>query len=66
MTTEVLVTLGVVLLIGAIFLKRTRSRQVAVVAGIISLVVATALNPDILVTFADKVSTMLDGAPPDY
>lgn len=66
MNSDVLVTLGAVLIVGAIFLKRARLRQAAVVAGIISLVVATVLNPDILVTFADKVSTVLDGAPPDY
>jgi len=65
MTTEVLVTLGVLLIVGAIFLKKARTRQVAVAAGIISLIVATVLDPDILVTFADKVSTVLDGHPPD-
>jgi hypothetical protein len=55
-----------VLILAALFLKRARARQAAVVAGIICLGVATALNPDILVTFADKVSTVLDGQPPDY
>ena len=65
MTTEVLVTLGVVLIVAAIFLKRARIRQAAVVAGCISLIVATVLNPDILVTFADEVSTLLDGKPPE-
>lgn len=65
MTTEVLVTLGVVLIVAAIFLKRARVRQAAVVAGCISLIVATALHPDILVTFADEVSTLLDGKPPE-
>jgi uncharacterized membrane protein HdeD (DUF308 family) len=65
MSTEVFVILGVVLIVAALFLKRPRTRQVAVAAGIISLVVATVLDPDILVTFADKVSTVLDGHAPE-
>lgn len=65
MPIEWLVGGGVVLIAAALFLKRARARQAAVIAGIICLVVATVLNPDILETFADKVSTVLDGKPPD-
>ena len=65
MLTEWLVGGGVVLIVAALFLKRARARQAAVIAGIVCLVVATVLNPDILETFADKVSTVLDGKPPD-
>ena len=66
MGTEWLVGGGIVLIIvGALFLRQARARQAAVVAGIVCLVVATVLNPAILEAFADKVSMVLDGKPPD-
>jgi len=64
--TEALVGLGFILIIAGLLLKRARARQVALIGAAISLIVACVLNPDILVTFADKVSTILDGKPPDY
>jgi urea transporter len=64
--TETLVGLGVVLIIAGLLLKRERMRQLALVGAAVSLIVACVINPDILVTFADKVSTILDGQPPDY
>jgi hypothetical protein len=65
MRIEWLVGGGVFLIISALFFKQARARQAAVIAGVICLVIATVLNPGILVTFADKVSTVLDGKPPD-
>jgi urea transporter len=64
--TETLVGLGIILIIAGLLLKRARARQVALIGAVISLIVACVLNPDIIVTFADKVSTILDGQPPDY
>jgi urea transporter len=64
--TETLVGLGFVLIIAGLLLKRARARQVALIGAAISLIVACVLNPDIIVTFADRVSTILDGQPPDY
>jgi hypothetical protein len=64
--TEALVGLGVALILAGLLLKRARLRQAALIGAAISLIVACVLNPDILVTFADKVSTILDGQPPDY
>jgi hypothetical protein len=65
MIIQVLVALGVVLIIAAVLLRRPRARRFALIGGIISLVVATVLNPDILLAFADEVSTVLDGKPPE-
>jgi urea transporter len=64
--TQALVGLGVILIIAGLLLKRARARQAALIGAAISLIVACVLNPDILLTFADKVSTILDGKPPDY
>lgn len=64
--TQALVGLGVILIIAGLLLKHARARQVALIGAAISFIVACVLNPDILVTFADKVSTILDGKPPDY
>lgn len=64
--TEALVGLGLVLIVAGLLLKRARMRQAALIGAAISLIVACVLNPDIIVTFADKVSTILDGQPPDY
>jgi urea transporter len=64
--TQTLVGLGVVLIIAGLLMKRARARQVALIGAAVSLIAACVINPDILVTFADKVSTILDGKPPDY
>lgn len=63
---ETLVGLGVVLIVAGLLLKRARMRQAALIGAAISLIAACVLDPDILLTFADKVSTILDGQPPDY
>jgi len=36
------------------------------IGAAISIIAACVINPDIIFTFADKVSTILDGQPPDY
>jgi len=64
--TQTLVGLGVVLIIAGLLTKRERARQLALAGAAVSLIVACVINPDLLVTFADKVSTILDGKPPDY
>jgi urea transporter len=64
--TDTLIGLGLVLIVAGLLLKRARARQVALIGAAVSLIVACVLNPDIIVTFADKVSTILDGEPPDY
>jgi urea transporter len=64
--TETLVGLGVVLIAAGLLLKQARARQAALIGAAISLIVACVLNPDIIYTFADKVSTILDGQAPDY
>jgi len=64
--TQTLVGLGVVLIIAGLLTKRERARQLALAGAAVSLIAACVINPDILVTFADKVSTILDGKPPDY
>ena len=64
--TQTLVGLGVVLIIAGLLTKRERARQLALAGAAVSLIAACVINPDLLVTFADKVSTILDGKPPDY
>ena len=64
--TQALVGLGILLIIAGLLLKRARFRQAALIGAAISFIGAIALNPDVLILFADKVSTILDGQPPDY
>ena len=64
--TETLVGLGLVLIVAGLLLKSARMRQAALIGAVISIIAACVINPDIMVTFADKVSTILDGQPPDY
>jgi len=64
--TETLVGLALVLGLACLFLKKARMRQAAMIGAAISIIAACVINPDIIFTFADKVSTILDGQPPDY
>ena len=65
-STETLVGLGLALTVAGLLLKSARMRQAALIGAVISIIAACVINPDIMVTFADKVSTILDGKPPDY
>lgn len=64
--TQGLVGLGVILIMAGLLLKRARLRQAALIGAAISFIAVVALNPDLIYLFADKVSTILDGQPPDY
>ena len=64
--TETLIGLALVLIVAGLLLRRAHMRQAALVGAVISIIAACVISPDIIVTFADKVSTILDGQPPDY
>ena len=61
-----LVAMGIVLILGSLFLKRGRLGRIALIAGVVSLVAAFALSPELLLATADWITKVLDGKPPDY
>ncbi|MEP6730945.1 MAG: hypothetical protein ABJE10_09915 [bacterium] len=65
MLIETLVGAGVVLILAAVLLKRARMRRFALIGAVVSLIAAVVADPDILVSFADRVSIILDGEIPD-
>ena len=64
--TETLIGLGLALIVAGLLMKRERLRQVALIGAAISIIAACVISPEIMVTFADKVSIILDGKAPDY
>ena len=66
MNVKTLFALGLILVLASLFLKQARARRVAVIAGVVSIVIAFALSPDLLLATADWITEVLDGKPPDY
>ena len=66
MIIKTLVALGIGLILASLFLQRGRTGRAALIAGVVSLVLAFAFSPTLLLATADWITEALDGKPPDY
>ena len=65
MFIKLLVALGIGLIVAAVLTKRERFGRFALIGGVLSLVVAFVLSPDLLVGTANWISSVLDEKPPE-